>query len=242
MQRTLTTSVALVIVVAACGSEAEGGTETTVPTEETANAVPATTAATTSTTMATTTAAEAATEVTTTSTVEVTTTTSPPSGEAGPGCVDGWVTPTPGTALRTDPLDVIREQMGITGKFLVVEMRYFTGPPPPGLVSTEVFEQWYVKAGLVDDPTFRGRFVVHRFSPGASIPAVAPFDTTGWQSPDWHTFEGVDLGAEIGEPHAVERGYPVCGPATTSTPSPGRAREEGQPALPDEVVGCLDGT
>ena len=35
MQRTLTASVALVIVVAACGSEAEGGTETTVPTEET---------------------------------------------------------------------------------------------------------------------------------------------------------------------------------------------------------------
>ena len=169
---------------------------------------PATTAAAlTSTTMATTTTTtqEAATEATTTSTVEVTATTSPPSGEAGPGCVDGWVTPTPGTALRTDPLDVIREQMGITGEFLVVEMRYFTGPPPPGLVSTEVFERWYVKAQLVDDPTFRGRFVVHRFSPGASIPAVAPFDTTGWPvAPDWHTFEGVDFGSETGEPHAVE--------------------------------------
>ena len=178
MQRTLTASVALVIVVAvaACGSEAEEGTEATVPSEETANAVPATTAATTSTTMATTTTTtqEAATEATTTSTVEVTATTSPPSGEAGPGCVDGWVTPTPGTALRTDPLDVIREQMGITGEFLVVEMRYFTGPPPPGLVSTEVFERWYVKAQLVDDPTFRGRFVVHRFSPGGVDPCRRP--------------------------------------------------------------------
>ena len=179
MQRRLIALVALIGVVAACGSGAvpvgpvttaapiADGAETTVLSETTDTAIPATTMATTSTTLATTTTVQpAATQATTTTTVAVAATTAPPNGQPGPGCVDGWVTPTPGTALRTDPLDIIRERMGITGEFLVVEMRYFTGPPPPGLVSTEVFERWYVKAQLVDDPTFKGRFVVHRFSPG----------------------------------------------------------------------------
>ncbi len=237
MQRTLITSVALVIVVAACGSGAEGGAETTVPSD--ATTTPATLAATTSTTPATTTTETAATEATTTSTVEVTATTLPPSGQAGPGCVDGWVTPTPGTALRTDPLDVIREQMGITGEFLVIEMRYFTGPPPPGTVSIDVYERWYIKAQLVDDPTFRGRFLVHRFPPGAATFAGAPFNTAGWESPDWRSFEGVDSGPE-GPPHAVE-GLPGLWSGHEIDAVTGDGYYESH-ALPDEVVSCLDGT
>ena len=160
------------------------------------------------------------------------------SGEPGPGCVTGWVSPTRGTALRTDPLDVIREGMGVSGEFAVVEMRYFTGPPAPGLVSDDVFERWYVKAHLADDPTFGARWLVHRWPPGAGIVAAAPFDTTGYHQGDWHSFEGVDWGSEPDGPYAVE-GLPGRWSGRDIDPVIG---EEGYPELPDEVVGCLDGT
>ena len=140
------------------------------------------------------------------------------SGEPGPGCVTGWVSPTRGTALRTDPLDVIREGMGVSGEFAVVEMRYFTGPPAPGLVSDDVFERWYVRAHLADDPTFGARWLVHRWPPGAGIVAAAPFDTTGYQQGNG-TASRAWTGVQNQMAPTPWRAFRDGGRAATSTPS-----------------------
>jgi hypothetical protein len=48
-----------------------------------------------------------------------------------------------------------------------------------------------VKASLVDDPNFRGRGLLeHRDQNRRGISAVAPYDTTGYQSRDWRGFTG----------------------------------------------------
>jgi LPS-assembly protein len=64
-----------------------------------------------------------------------------------------------GTLKRQEPLDLIRAQMGITGPFEVLAMRYFTGPEVPWILSPRPpsVERWYVKARLLSDPTFAGR-------------------------------------------------------------------------------------
>ena len=49
------------------------------------------------------------------------------------------------------------------------------------------------------------------------------------------------MGAEIGEPHAVE-GIPGLWSGYDVDAVTGEGTGGGQPALPDEVVGCLDGT
>src|SRR5262245_43106926 len=97
-----TTAVAFVLLLAACrdddGSEERAGSITTAPTNTATTAEPSTT-----------------------STIEVSTTASQ-SGERSPGCINGWTTPTAGTPLRAEPLDLIRAQMGVGGEFHVVEM------------------------------------------------------------------------------------------------------------------------
>jgi hypothetical protein len=169
---------------------------------------------------------------------EATTATPRDEGDAGPGCVDGWTTPAPGTARRVDPLDAIRRQMGVTGQFRVLDMRYFTGPEVPWISSPALptIEWWYVKAELVDDPTFRARWLVVRRSPGVDtevIAAAAPFGTTGYRSPDWRAFLGE------GEPRAVD-GLPGQWAGVEYDFVTG---EDGdKPGLPAENAHCLDGT
>jgi hypothetical protein len=86
--------------------------------------------------------------------------------------------------------------MWITGQFKVVEMRYFTGPEVPWLTlppGRTFVEHWYVKASLVDDPTFRARWLVtQRNAGGGAVAAAAPYETSGFRSPDWRAFEGGD--------------------------------------------------
>jgi hypothetical protein len=225
-------AVAVVLVVAAAVVLAtrDGKDTTTSATSTTAEGHPSTT------TMPATTAPTTTPSTTTTSTGPVTTTRPAPSGVAGPGCVNGWIVPTPGTARRVDPLDVIRRDMRITGDFQVIEMRYFTGPevpwilrPPPPFV-----EWWYVKAQLVDDPAFRARWLVARRSPVVEgMTAVARFDTEGYQSPDWRGFIGES------EPYAIE-GLPGTWVGMNFDFLSGEDGEK--PGLPNEVVHCLDGT
>lgn len=194
----------------------------------------------------TTTTTLATTSSTTTSTTR--TSTAPPTGRtttthpdqrdtAGPDCVNGWMVPEPGSALRVAPLDLVRRDMGIAGRFHVVEMRYFTGPEVPWILDPpwSVVEHWYVKAWLVDEPEFRARWLVVRRIPGRieGIEAAAPFDTTGYESPDWRGFIGE------GEPRAVE-GLPGTWVGMDYDFLVGEDGEK--PGLPDEVVGCLDGT
>jgi hypothetical protein len=157
-------------------------------------------------------------------------------GEAIPGCASGWTTPAPGTALRIEPLDVIRDQMGITGDFRVSDMRHFTSPEVPWIQAPRppVVEWWYVKAQLVDDPTFRARWLIAKRSPVTEgIAAVARFDTTGYESPDWRAFLGE------GEPHAIE-GLPGTWAGFDFDFTTGEDNEK--PGLPEEAIHCLDET
>lgn len=74
-------------------------------------------------------------ETSSTITAEPATTSRQANGAPGPGCINGRITPAPAEPLRTQPLDIIRSQMGVTGRFEVVEMRYFTGPEVPWILA-----------------------------------------------------------------------------------------------------------
>jgi hypothetical protein len=157
-------------------------------------------------------------------------------GDAVPGCASGWATPARGTALRGEPLDVIRDQMGVTGDFQVIDMRHFTSPEVPWILAPRppVVEWWYVKAQLVGDPTFRARWLIAKRSPAIKgIAAVARFDTTGYRSPDWRAFIGE------GEPRAIE-GLPGTWVGFDFDFTKGEDNEK--PGLPEEATHCLDNT
>jgi hypothetical protein len=144
--------------------------------------------------------------------------------------------PAPGTALRVEPLDVIRDQMGVAGDFQVIDMRHFTSPEVPWILAPRppVVEWWYVKAELVGDPTFRARWLIVKRSPAIEgIAAVARFDTTGYQSPDWRAFIGE------GEPRAIE-GLPGTWVGYDFDFTTGEDNEK--PGLPEEATRCLDNT
>ncbi len=159
------------------------------------------------------------------------------SAPPSPRCINGWVQPKKGTPLRTEPLDIIRGQMGVSGLFVVEEMRYFTGPEAPGIVDPRppVVHRWYVKAHLQNKPSFRGRWLIEkRRADIKGISAVAPFDTRGFKSPEWRGF--------VGE-----------GPSTSYPGLPGKwvginfdfvtgEGDSGFPGLPRKVAGCLRGT
>jgi hypothetical protein len=132
---------------------------------------------------------------------------------------------------------MIESQMGVTGPWTVEEMRYFTGPDVPWIIEPhyEVVEYWYVKAGLADRPTFHARWLLERRTESIrGISAVAPYDTTGYESPDWTGFTGE------GTPQIVT-GLPGTWSGIPYDFVTGDG-DSGQPGLPDQVVGCLGGT
>ena len=96
-------------------------------------------------------------------------------------------------------------------------------------------ERWYVKASLVDDPTVRARWIVERRSEAwRGISAVAPFDTSGYTSPQWRAFAGE------GEPVIVP-GLPGRWSGVNYDFVTGEG-DSGNPGLPEQNVACLDGT
>jgi len=224
-------------------TEGRPDTETTTTTTEAPTTTSSTTGSTTTGPVTTTTPTSETADndgATASPPVEITTTSTPPSddGDAGPGCVDGWTTPAPGTALRVAPLDAIRRQMGVTGQFQVLGMRYFTGPELSWVKSPrlDTIEWWYVEARLVDDPAYQARWLVVRRAPGVdteAIAAAAPFGTSGYRSPDWRAFLG------DGEPQTVE-GLPGEWAGVDYDFVHGEDGEK--PGLPDENTRCLDGT
>ena len=133
-------------------------------------------------------------------------------------------------------LAILGGHLGVEGEWGVEEMRYFTGPELPNVEPQyPSVERWYVRGALVDDPQFRGRFLVERRTEQiAGISAVAPYASTGYAPPDWTGF--------IGE-----------GPPTTYPDLPGQwsgipydfvtgEGDGGFPGLPEEVADCLSGT
>lgn len=160
-------------------------------------------------------------------------TTAPPA----PDCVNGWATPERDHELVREALRVIRRHLGVDGGFSLQDFRFFEGPesPPSTKGYLEVVRRFYVKGHLRQDPAFRGRWLVERREFGSGVVAVAPYDTEGFASPDWVGF----LYEEGMEPRAFD-GLPgewVGDPYDFVTSDPFEF-----PGLPDEVVGCMDGT
>lgn len=142
----------------------------------------------------------------------------------------------PGSINYDEGIAILGGTMGRSGTWSVTEMRYFTGPDSPGVIEPrfDFVERWYIKATLADDRAFRGRWLIEkRTDQILGVSAVAPWESFGYQSPDWTGF--------IGE-----------GPPQTYIGLPGQwsgipfdfvtgEDDGGQPGLPPEVVDCLQG-
>lgn len=164
---------------------------------------------------------------------------SPSAQAASPetGCVNGWISLSTGSPEFEQGLAILEGHMGISGPWTVTEMRYFSGPDVPWIIEPhyDVVERWYVRATVVADPAFRGRWLVEqRTDTIKGVAAVAPYDSFGYESPDWTGFYGE-------------------GPPTNYLGLPGQwsgiaydfvtgEGDSGQPGLPAEVVGCLQAT
>ena len=163
----------------------------------------------------------------------------PTRGPVASDCVHGWKTPPADSARYRTPLRVIRQVTGVTGPLEVVDMRWFDGPesPPSDKGYLLNVERWYVKAFDGDDLAFQGRFLVEARTFGTGLVAVAPYDTTGFRSPDW-------TGFQFDSADTQPRGYPGLPGTWAGVPYDFVVGGEGLhiPGLPDEVVGCLAGT
>lgn len=169
----------------------------------------------------------------------------PPKSQGPPSstCVNGWTTPPPGSPDATDPLGIIRRTTGEKAPFEVVDMRLFVGPesppsePPDGKAYLQNIERWYVKLYAPDDLAFQGRFLVEQRVFGRGLAAVAPYDTRGFRSPDWHGFQ---FDSADTQPRAIP-GLPG-----TWTGADYDFVQGGEgldlPGLPAAVVGCLRST
>jgi hypothetical protein len=160
-------------------------------------------------------------------------------GQADVDCVQGWVTPAEGSSRYLQPLGIIRRTTGVDGPLVVVDMRYFEGPesPPSDKGYLLVVQRWYVKVYAEEDLSFQGRFLVEARRFGRGVAAVAAYDTAGFRSPDWVGFQYQSEDPE----RRSYAGLPGSWPGTAYDFVEGG---EGLtiPGLPEEVVGCLDGT
>jgi hypothetical protein len=163
----------------------------------------------------------------------------PRKGDPSATCVNGWVTPRSDSHVFTDPLGIVRRTTGVQGPLVVVDMRFFVGPesPPSDKGYLLDIQRWYIKLYAKDDLSFQGRFLVEFRRFGYGLSAVAPYDTGGWESPDWRGFQYAsedhsnrDIPGLPGTWSGVEYDYVTGGAGITI------------PGLPDQVVGCLSGT
>jgi hypothetical protein len=154
-------------------------------------------------------------------------------------CVEGWRTPPSDTPLFTDPLGIVRRTAPVEGDFVVVDMRYFTGPESPPSDKGYILEidRWYIKLYVESDWSYQGRFIVEQRMFGRGVAAVAPYDTKGFRSPDWTGFQwdSADTTAR------AYPGLPGLWPGVPYDFVKGGAGLE-IAGLPDEVRGCLQGT
>jgi hypothetical protein len=127
----------------------------------------------------------------------------------------------------------------VQGPLVVMDMRYFEGPesPPSEQGYLLSVQRWYIRMYAKDDPAFQGRFLVEARRFGRGLSAVAAFDTNGWRSPDW-------TGFQFDSPDTATKAYPRLPGTWEGVPYDFVKGGAGLqiPGLPDEVVGCLDGT
>jgi len=127
--------------------------------------------------------------------------------------------------------------MGLSDPLVIEDMRYFIGPDPPNILDPrfEAVEHWYIKATLSSDPTYRGRWLVEkRDEQRLGVSAVAPYETVGYSSPDWHGFEGDGL------PRTIE-GLPGQWAGIDYDFVTGEG-DGGFPGLADSLSECMSGT
>ena len=158
-------------------------------------------------------------------------------GLPGPGCINGWTSPVEGSEERAEGIDILANYMGLTAPLDVVDMRYFLGPDPDFILEPrfENFEHWYIKATLSTDPTYAGRWLIEKRNESRlGVSAVAPFDTAGYESPDWSAFVG------DGPPRTIA-GLPGMWSGIQYDFVTGEG-DVGFPGLPEELSECLTGT
>jgi hypothetical protein len=161
-------------------------------------------------------------------------------------CVNGWITPTPGTPLRTMPLDHIRGFLGLSAGdlFVVDEMRYFVGPEDVEVIAPRRdVERWYVKAYQQSDPSINGRWIVRRINIGEGVAYWADYATVGYEEGIWTGYEGEGAEYDPFHPPCTSTHGPYCtcdwGVSGCSCPDTDHPVCWGPPP---EVMGCLDGT
>jgi hypothetical protein len=159
-------------------------------------------------------------------------------GPVASDCVEGWITPRADSARYRTPLRVIRRVTG-EGGLEVVDMRWFDGPESPPSDKGYLLNvgRWYVKAFAREDQAFQGRFLVEARTYGLGLVAVAPYDTSGFRSPDWTGFQ-----FDAGDTQA--KAYPGLPGTWSGVPYDFVDGGAGLqfPGLPKAVVGCLSGT
>ena len=163
----------------------------------------------------------------------------PTAGASTDTCQGGWVTPTKGSSLWDRPLQLIAKTADERAPLTVVDMRTFTGPesPPDDKNYLQGIRRWYVKLYAKADPAFQGRFLVEQRRFGSGVVAVAPYDTSGFVSPNWVGFqfrsEDTDRLSYPGLPGMWE------GKAYDFVDGGAGLNMHG---LPSEMAGCMDGT
>ena len=163
----------------------------------------------------------------------------PTSGPSTLDCVNGWVTPPEGSARYLQPLGIVRRTTGVKGPLTVVDMRYFEGPesPPSDKGYLLVVQRWYIRLYAEREPAFQGRFLVEARRFGRGLAAVAPYDTSGFSSPDWVGFQYDSADTEA-------KAYPGLPGLWSGVPYDFVKGGAGLtiPGLPEQVLGCLGGT
>jgi len=128
---------------------------------------------------------------------------------------------------------------GVKGPLVVVDMRYFNGPesPPSDQGYLLLVERWYIKLYAQADLAFQGRFLVEARQFGRGVSAVAAYDSKGFRSPDW-------IGFQFNSAQTARKTYPGLPGGWSGIPYDFVRGGEGLkiPGLPDEVIGCLEGT
>lgn len=161
----------------------------------------------------------------------------PDAGPPSADCIAGWHAPPPDSPFFLDGLELLTAELGLEALLEVVEMRYFSGPDVPWIIEPHypIVQRWYIKARVLEDPLFAGRWLLEeRTEQVRGVAAVAPFDSQGFESPDWVGFFG----------EGPPREYPGLPGEWSGIPYDFVTGEgdSGQPGLPDEVIGCLSGT